>query len=437
MSLIIRGRMFTGGKVVESAVRIESGSIVEVSDRDVGTTDRVMKLEPQQILLPAAVDTLCALRDWGEAVRDTVDTVTRAALAGGITVICDQSNTVPRVNTAELVRQRSEFVAGRSYVDFGIQAHPPRDRRDVGRYREAGAFAVSLWQWDLRPWNYPRDSDDSNAAFGSYAEAGLKGLVFADEYSFRETPLEDIGEQYALEALLRRMDDSFHCRVFVTSPDSVEQLARSKDRYPNLLIQVSPHHVLMSREEAYKRIGAAAGHSPQLHSQRDIERMQQLIADGKVDIIVSQHTPHRIVDKFGTTPIAGEFSPKRGFTSVDFAYPLCLTKLGIVRTCQAFCENPAAHLGIKKGVIARGYEADLVIAEETGQVPADAVHVSGGVPSSIAQVDPSRFYSLGKVTPFAGERLGYSILATFIRGEQAYDAATGTFTRTPIRQVRA
>jgi len=437
MSVIIRGRMYAGGKIAESAVRIENGIIREVSDGDLGPADRLIKLEPGQILLPAAVDTLCAMRDWAEAPRDTVETVSTAALGGGITVICDQANTAPRIDTAELARKRSDFIAAHSYVDFGVQPHPAKNPRDIARYPEAGAFAVSFWQWDLRTWNYPEDLDDSTAVFRRYAELGMKGLVFPDEMTMRETPLEEVAERYALDALLRRMAPEFRCRVFVTLADSVELLLRSKEKFPNLLIQCAPHYLLMSNDEARKRIGVAATHSPPLRSQRDVERLQELAAAGKIDIFVSHHTPHRIVDKYNTDPIPNEFAPKKGFSSVDFAYPLCLTRLGIPTTCKAFCENPAAHLGLKKGVIARGYEADLVIVEELGKVTLFGVHDSGRLTSSDGQVDPSKFRSLGRVTPFAGDRLKYRVLQTFLRGEQVYDAASGTFTHVPVRQVRA
>jgi dihydroorotase-like cyclic amidohydrolase len=181
----------------------------------------------------------------------------------------------------------------------------------------------------------------------------------------------------------------------------------------------------------------AAAHSPPLRSEGDVERLQALAADGKIDILVSHHTPHRTVDKFSSVPIPGEFTPKAGFTSVDFAYPLCLSRLGIARTCKTFCENPAVHLGLKKGVIARGYEADLAIVEERDEAPARGVHMSGGVSSSEAQIDPTQFHSLGKVTPFTGDRLKYRVLQTFLRGEQVYNAATRTFVRAPIRQIRS
>lgn len=435
-SLVIRGPMFVAGKVSEAFVRVENGTIVEVARTDLGPADRTITLAPGRTLVPAAVDTLCALRDWGEAERDTVETATKAALAGGITVVCDQSNTVPRLDSVELVRKRSEFVAARSYVDFGIQPHPPRDPAQLDEYRAAGAFAVSLWQWDLRPWNFPRDSDDSSAVFRRYAELGLKGLVFPDELAFRETPLEDRAESYALQALLRRMDPRFQARIFVTLADSVDRLLAEKERLPQLLVQIAPHYLFMSHEAAHERIGSAAAHSPPLRPAAEVVRLQEYAAAGKFDIFVSHHTAHRTVDKHSSEPIPGEFTPKRGFSSVDFAYPLYLTRLGFKETCRCFCENPARHLGLRKGLIARGYEADFAIVEESTARFERGIHESGGLKQGVAQVDPAKFQSLGKVTPFVGERLKYRVVKTFLRGEEAYDAASGELKRLPIRQVR-
>ncbi len=428
--------MFTAGKVSEGAIRVENGMIVEVGRADLGPADQTLTLAPGQTLVPAAIDTLCALRDWGEAERDTVETATKAALAGGITVVCDQSNTVPRLDSVELVRKRSEFVAARSYVDFGIQPHPPRDPAQLAEYRAAGAFGVSLWQWDLRPWNFPRDSDDSTATFRRYAELGLKGLVFPDELAFRETPLEERAESYALQALLRRMDPRFQARVFVTLSESVDRLLAEKERLPQLLVQIAPHYLFMSHDVAHERIGSAAAHSPPLRSAEEVARLQEHAVAGKFDIFVSHHTSHRTVDKYSSEPIPGEFTPKRGFSSVDFAYPLYLSRLGFKETCRCFCENPARHLGLRKGMIARGYEADLaIVAESTGKFER-GIHESGGLKPGVNQVDPAKFQSLGKVTPFVGERLKYRVVKTFLRGEEAYDAVNSEFKRWAVRQVR-
>jgi dihydroorotase len=436
-SLVIRGPMFTAGKVSEGAIRVENGLIVEVGRADLGPADRTITLAPGQTLVPAAIDTLCALRDWGETERDTVETATKAALAGGITVVCDQSNTVPRIDSAELVRKRSEFVAARSYVDFGIQPHPPRVPAEIEQYRAAGAFGVSVWQWDLSPWNAASDHDrDGSSAFRRYAELGLKGLVFPDEFAFRETSLEDQAETYALKALLRRMDPGFKARIFITLAESVDRLLAAKERLPQLLAQIAPHYLFLSREAAQERIGSAAAHSPPLRSAENVARLQEYAAAGKFDIFVSHHTSHRTVDKYSSEPIPGEFTPKRGFSSVDFAYPLYLSRLGFKETCRCFCENPARHLGLRKGMIARGYEADLAIVQETTAWFERGIHASGGLRQDVNQVDPAKFQSLVKVTPFVGERLKYRVVKTFLRGQEAYDAVNGEFKRLPIQQVR-
>jgi dihydroorotase-like cyclic amidohydrolase len=435
-TLVIKGPAYTAGKVQQAVVRIERGTIVAVSaNDDLGKDARVITLGPRQVLLPAAIDTLCAMRDWGEAPRDTVEAVSKGALAGGITVVCDQPNTVPRINTPELIRQRAQFVAERSYTDFGISAHPPLEPHRIEEYRDAGAFSVSVFMWDLRPWNYPRDTDDSAASFRRYAQLGLKGLVFPEELALRETSLEEQGETYALEALLRRLDPEWEVRVFATLPDSVDRMLAARARLPRLLVQVATHALFMSREEGFQRIGIGASHSPPLRSAADTQKLKRYAEEGQVDIVVSHHSPHRMCDKYNTESIPGEFTPKRGYSVIDYAYPLCLTKLGIEHACRTFCENPARHLGLKKGLIASGYEADLAVIEESAGVAEQNIHQSGAITQGVWRIDPATFQSLGKVTPFVGERLKYRVLKTLLRGAEVYDAATATFRRVPVRRI--
>ncbi len=165
------GRALIKGEVKVATVAIEDGVIRELTP---GRNDRklpTVALTDSQTLLPAAIDLLSAARDWGEAHRDTVETATRAALAGGITVLCDQPNTVPRIYTSELVRRRAKTFADQSYVDFGIQSHPPYDDPKAGpELREAGAFGLTFFQWDQLQ-KYARDVS------GEHKIARLCGLV--------------------------------------------------------------------------------------------------------------------------------------------------------------------------------------------------------------------------------------------------------------------
>jgi dihydroorotase-like cyclic amidohydrolase len=437
MTLIIRGAVFHDGRIRQTGVRVENGVITAVSDGDLGAAAQIVDLGPRELLLPAGVDGLCAMRDWNEAPRDTVETVTKAALSAGVTVVCDQANTSPRINVPERIRERSAFVAQRSYTDFGIAAHPPADHALLEEYREAGAHTLQLFPWELRPWLQPADIDDSAATFRRFAQLGLPAFIFVDEFAFRETALQEAAESFALRALLPRLDPALRARLFVTLPESVDLIQQHKARLPNVSILSAPHYVLISREAAHERIGVAAMHSPPLRSATAAARMREYAQQGKIDVVVSQHTPHRMPDKYNTDPVPNEFKPKAGFSSIDITYPLLLTELGVERACQLYCEAPARLLGLKQGAIAVGFEADLAIIECHEGAAERQFHVAGGLTPGVWQVDPGQFQSRGLVTPFVGQRLAYRVNRTYLRGELAYDRATGGYTRRAVRQVHA
>lgn len=434
-SLVIRGQVYTGGKLTQASVRIERGLIVDISEGEAGAADRLIELGPREILLPAAVDLLCGMRDWIAAPKETVAAATQGALAGGVTVACDQANIVPRLNIAARVRERATFVAERSYCDFGVAGAPPLDLAEIDQYAEAGAYCVGLYSWNLRHWRYVRDLDDSEAIFRRYAQAGIPGSIVVDEAAFQQTPLEDVGETYALEALLRRLDPAFHVRLHVSKPSSVDMILANRERLPNVLIQTAHHSVSIEKEKAFYNIGIAARHVPPLRTAEEVAQMKQYAADGKIDIFVSWHAPHRTQDKYGTDPIPGEFTPKAGYSAIDIAYAHFLSKQGIETTCRCYCENPARVLGLKKGRIARGYEADLVIFEQDAGNAEQNTALAGGFTAGVWKVEPNEFFSMGRVTPFAGERLRFRSKKTFLRGEEVFDRATRTHRRAPVRRV--
>ncbi len=414
------GRALIKGEIKTATVVVDGGLIREVTPGIAARQGPTVALDANQILLPSAVDMLSAARDWGEAHRDTVETATRAALAGGITVLCDQPNTVPRIHTPELVARRVKTFAEQSYVDFGIQSHPPYEDVSLApKLREAGAFGLTYFQWDMPPWNYPFDVDHSKERMGRYAAAGLQATIWVEELAMRETPLEEEAEQWAVNHFLRRLHPDLPVRAVVTLAQSVRRLHEAKREFPNLRLQIAPHWLCMSREVAQQRIGCAASHSPPMRSASNVAELQALAAEGVFDVFIAHHTPHRIVDKHNTEPLPGELTPKRGFTSLDIAYPVYLDKIGIPQTCKAFCETPAQLLRIRKGKIEVGYEADLVIIEE-GRWP----------------IDPTLFESKGRVTPFVGQYLKYRIRKTLLRGTEVFDAETRKITRVPVRHVR-
>jgi dihydroorotase len=265
----------------------------------------------------------------------------------------------------------------------------------------------------------------------------MPASVIVDEAAFQETPMSDAGEGYALRALLRRLPPELHMRIQVTQPQHVDLILAERERLPNILVQV-PHHALsIDHDLAHQRIGAAARHHPPLRSADEVAQMQAYAREGKIDVMVAFHAPHRMQDKFSADPIPGELTLKAGFTAIDFAYPHFLTRLGIETTCRAYCETPARVLGLKKGRIAKGYDADFVVLAEDEGLAEQNLALQGGFTRGVWKVEPMEFFSMGKVTPFTGERLSYRVLRTFLRGEAVFDRETGTHRRAAVRRVEA
>jgi dihydroorotase len=422
-SSIIRGRILLGGKITHSTVVIADGKIASIRSSIRSNVNHiegsVLDLGADEILVPAAVDLAAHYRDWGQALKETVQTGTRGALAGGITTVCDMPNTVPRLNTVENIQRRVGWFQENSYADFAIHAMPPIDPSEVEGFKAAGAFAIHLFPWDLPDWNFPRDLDPLPAKIKRYVELGLQGSIHVEEQSFRETPYEVEGERFALGPILNRLHPEFKVRLRMSLADSVERVNAAKEKLPHIMTQTSPHYLLVSAQQARRKIGVACLGAPLLGDDDNLVKMQELLSQGAFDICVSDHFPHRLLDKFDDTrKVLGELLPKRGFTSIDFAYPLLLSRAGLAEGCRLFAENPARVLGIQKGKIAAVYAADLVVLKEGRW-----------------QVDPDLFESKGKVTPLAAEPMQYRVMKTFMRGTQVFDFETRNFTKIPVKKI--
>ena len=133
------------------------------------------------------------------------------------------------------------------------------------------------------------------------------------------------------------------------------------------------------------RIGEASKVNPQLRSQANSRAMRGLLKEGFFDFYASDHAPHTLNDKLT------KGAP--GFPGLELALPLFLTKTeNVALLCRMFCEAPAAYLGMKKGRIASGYSADLVVLSRRRW-----------------RVNPADFVSKARVTPFAGEEMRFAV----------------------------
>ena len=162
----------------------------------------------------------------------------------------------------------------------------------------------------------------------------------------------------------------------------------------DITCEVTPHHLaLCGTDEPYIR----ALVNPPLRSEDDRVALLEALRDGTVDVISTDHAPHTIEDKASGAP---------GFTGLETAFAVCNSVL--VKDCQfspkrlsqLMSANPARILGLQKGLLKPGYDADIAIVDSEEQWT----------------VDTSLFYSKGKASPFQGKKLTGYVRGLFIDG---------------------
>ena len=164
--------------------------------------------------------------------------------------------------------------------------------------------------------------------------------------------------------------------------------------------EVTPHHLaLCGTDEPYIR----ALVNPPLRSEDDRVALLEALRDGTVDVIATDHAPHTLDDKAAGAP---------GFTGLETAYGVCNTVLvkdnqfNPRRLSQLMSAAPARLLGLHKGLLKAGYDADLTIID----------------PDEEWTVDSRLFYSKGKATPFEGRTLTGRVKYLFIDGRLVFES---------------
>ena len=397
--LAIHGMFYAGG-MKEGWVYIKDGKIAKVSHVRLEKAEAEITLAKSQFLLPAATDLHVHLRDWSQARKETVETGTKSALAGGVTTVVDMPNTEPKLDSAANVEKRVELLRENGFADFAVHAAVPDSTKDVASLKKAGAFAIKL---------YPPDLGRFPDLLKEASKVSMKVAVHAEDNLLTGTEAAQYAEGVAIRRILQQVGRSSEVRfAHVSTFDGASELVRSKLTHRRLTGEVTPHHLFMSEDVADERIGVTKKVNPSLRSSSNSGKMRRLMRQGAFEFYATDHAPHTVEEKFQGAP---------GFPALEFALPLFLTKTRDVElVTRMYCEAPASYLGIKKGKVAPGYHADLVIMSRRQW-----------------KIDPDNFVSKGRVTPFAGEVMRYAVDHVFRGGSTVYQA--GKFRRVTPRLV--
>ncbi len=421
MQLLIRG-----GRVVDPAQGVDDRLDLLIQDGKILRLGRDLAAPDAQILnaggltaAPGLVDIHVHLREPGFEAKETVSTGCAAAARGGVTTLVAMPNTRPAADCPEVVQL-------------------VRDKAAPTRINVLPAGAVTLGQKGeqltdfaaLKAAGVPALTDDGvpiqNLALLRRAllEAKRLSLPLLDHCEDR-----DMVQNYAVNegAVSRRLglpgrpavaeelqimrdvmlaeDTGAHVHIcHISTAKGVDIVRQAKARGVRVTCETCPQYFTLTEDEILRQ-GTMARVNPPLRTQADVDGIRVGLADGTIDAIVTDHAPHTAGEKSKPLPDAPS-----GMVGLETSLALALTGLyhtgllPLARVLDLMSASPAALLGLDKGTLAAGRDADLILFD----------------PDQEWIIDKTKFASKGRNTPFHGRTVRGRVKYTISRGTIIY-----------------
>jgi dihydroorotase len=425
MSLLIRG-----GRVVDPANSIDAVQDLLLQDGKVAklgvklaTPEGATVIDAAgKVVCPGFIDMHVHLREPGYEYKETVATGTRAAAAGGFTAVCCMANTSPindnrSITDYILAKARSEGVVRVYPIGAVTRGLEGKELAELAELAEAGCVGFSddgkcvmnaeLYRRAMEytlPFAAPVIShaeDHTLAAGGSMHEG-----VVSTELGLRGIPAAAEDVMVARDILLAELTGAHVHIAHLSTAGAVRLVRDAKARGVRVTAEVTPHHLLLT-DEAVRSWDANTKMAPPLRTKRDTEVLIEALADGTIDCVATDHAPHAVADK------EGEFDrAANGIVGLETAVALLHDRLvrpgllPLTTLVARLSRDPARLLNLPGGSLTVGAPADVTLIDSEVAVT----------------IDPARFASKSRNTPFGGWTATGAPWKTIVAGKVVWEA---------------
>lgn len=375
----------------------------------------------EKVVTPGLIDLHTHLREPGQEYKETVETGSAAASAGGFTTICCMPNTNP-INDSQSV---TEFILKRARAVGLVHVLPVgaitkgsngQELAEIGELAESGCVAISddgrpVMNGEImrRAMEYAKIFDlpvidhceDLNLSAGGVMYEGKISTILG----LRGIPAAAEEVMVARDISLSELTGARIHLAHISTKGAVRQIREAKQRGIRVTAETCPHYFTLT-EERVMGFDTNAKMKPPLATWEDLKEIQRGLSDGTIDAIATDHAPHAVNEK------ETEFDQACfGIIGLETALALSLTLveegiLSLPALIQKFTEGPAKVLKKEIGQLKIDGPADLTLID----------------PHAEWTVDASSFHSKSKNSPFIGWRMKGRVAATFMGGREVYKA---------------
>ncbi len=422
--------LIQGGKIIDPSqnlakaadLLIEKGKVKEIGS--ITPADNWEIVDAKGLLVtPGLIDMHVHLREPGREDKETIETGSRAAVAGGFTSVACMPNTTP-VNDCEAItrfiveKARDNKLANVFPVGAITKGSAGEELAEMGEMVKAGAVAfsddgrpVQNNQIMRRAMEYAKIfdvpildhcEDDHLAARGCMNESfvstelGLRGISGV---------AEEI--QVMRDMILARLTGAQAHICHLSTRESLRWVRIGKQDGVRISCEVAPHHFTLTDEEV-RTYDTNFKMNPPLRSRADVDAMLEGLSDGTVDCIATDHAPHTRLDKEVPFDEAAN-----GIIGLETSIPLVwnfLVRKGVIdesRAVELMSVNPSRILGLDRGTLKKDAVADVTLID----------------PERKVTVDVSKFKSKSRNCPYKGWELTGAPTMTIVSGKIVFRAS--------------
>lgn len=419
MKLLIKGGNLIDPvkkRAIISDVLVDGGKIV-ATGTDLEVDGAMVVNVPGKLVVPGFVDLHVHLREPGFEASETIATGTLAAARGGFTSVACMPNTNPVADNSAVIifiraRAKEKGVVNVFPVGAITTGSKGEELCEMAGLKEAGAVALSDDGRTVanaavmyRAMQYARMIGLPIIAHCEDVNLSAKGVMHEGYVS---TILGLTGIPAAAEEVMVARDiilaEATGCPLHiahVSAAGSVRLIRQARARGVTVTAEATPHHFTLT-DQAVAGFDTNTKVNPPLRTADDVQAVRNGLRDGTIDVIATDHAPHAPEEK----DVEYENAPF-GMAGLETAVGLVWTELvntGILTPWEAVAKmtvNPARILGIPKGELVLGADADITVID----------------PAWEEEVDPKQFAGKGRNTPFTGRLLKGLPVITVVGGK--------------------